>query len=270
MKTLVVSRIITTWMIIILTILLSYIFANTEQFSGDTSFYRFGPHPELVILGITIDTPEKYGLIVLYAIINTIIRNLDHNIIAPWITLNVQNINAQPTELKDVKKHFGNRLAYILDGGKCEVGIESSIVGIENDKVCIYRLGGLSIEAIEKIIGPVELKINQSSNPKTPGQLKNHYAPKKPLFVGDVKKLKQKHHLKKIDLIYFGQDEIKLDDYNTIYNLSETKDFKEAAVNLFKFLRLADDSDSEIIICSELPDVDLGRAINDRLKRAAR
>ena len=62
----------------------------------------------------------------------------------------------------------------------------------------------------------------------------------------------------------------KLDDYNNIYNLSETKDFKEAAVNLFKFLRLADDSDSEIIICSELPDVDLGRAINDRLKRAAR
>ena len=106
MKTLVVSRIITTWMITILTILLSYIFANTEQFSGDTSFYRFGPHPELVILGITIDTPEKYGLIVLYAIINTIIRNLDHNIIAPWITLNIQNINAQPTELKDVKKHF--------------------------------------------------------------------------------------------------------------------------------------------------------------------
>jgi hypothetical protein len=106
MKTLIVSRIITSWMIIILTILLSYIFANTEEFLGDTSFYRFGPHPELIILGITIDTPEKYGLIVLYAIINTIIRNLDHNIIAPWITLNVQNINAQPTELKDEKKQF--------------------------------------------------------------------------------------------------------------------------------------------------------------------
>lgn len=93
----------------ILTILLSYIFANTEQFVGDTSFYRFGPNPELVILGITIDTPEKYGLIVLYAVINTVIRNLDHSIIAPWITLNVQNINAQPTEdteKKDTNKQF--------------------------------------------------------------------------------------------------------------------------------------------------------------------
>lgn len=93
MNTLIVSRIISAWMILILTILLSYIFANTEQFTGDTSFYRFGPNPDLVILGITIDTPDKYGLIVLYAILNTIIRNLDHNVIAPWITLNVQNIN---------------------------------------------------------------------------------------------------------------------------------------------------------------------------------
>ena len=109
MTTIVVSRLIAGWMIMILTILLSYIFANTEQFVGDTSFYRFGPNPELVILGITIDTPEKYGLIVLYAVINTVIRNLDHSIIAPWITLNVQNINAQPTEdteKKDTHKQF--------------------------------------------------------------------------------------------------------------------------------------------------------------------
>ena len=96
-------------MIVILTILLSYIFANTEQFMGDTSFYRFGPNPELVILGIVIDTPQKYGLIVLYAVLKTIIRNLDHSIIAPWITLNIQNINALPTEdteKKDTNKQF--------------------------------------------------------------------------------------------------------------------------------------------------------------------
>ena len=104
MNTLVVSRIITAWMVLILTILLSYIFANTEQFTGDTSFYRFGPNPDLVILGIIIDTPDKYGLIVLYAVLNTIIRNLDHNVIAPWITLNVQNINV--AEQIKVKKQY--------------------------------------------------------------------------------------------------------------------------------------------------------------------
>ena len=91
-------------MVLILTILLSYIFANTEQFTGDTSFYRFGPNPDLVILGITIDTPDKYGLIVLYAVLNTIIRNLDHSVIAPWITLNVQNINV--AEQIKVKKQY--------------------------------------------------------------------------------------------------------------------------------------------------------------------
>ena len=106
MSALLVSRIIATWMIIILTILLSYIFANTEQFTGDTTFYRFGPNPSLVILGIVIDTAEKYCLVVLYAIINTIIRNLDHNIIAPYITLNVQNINAPNNDIKEIPKQY--------------------------------------------------------------------------------------------------------------------------------------------------------------------
>ena len=106
MNALLVSRIIAAWMIIILTILMSYIFANTEQFTGDTTFYRFGPHPELVILGIVIDTAEKYCLVVLYAIVNTIIRNLDHNIIAPYITLNVQNINSPNNDIKDIPKQY--------------------------------------------------------------------------------------------------------------------------------------------------------------------
>jgi hypothetical protein len=93
-------------MVVILTILLSYIFVSNEDYSGDTSFYRFGPHPELVILGIVIDTPVKYGLIVLYAVINTIIRNLDHNIIVPWIMLNVQNIKASNIDIKDIPKQY--------------------------------------------------------------------------------------------------------------------------------------------------------------------
>jgi len=106
MYTLVVSRIITCWMVVILTIMLSYIFAYNKDYSGDTTFYRFGPHPELIILGIVIDTPVKYGLIVLYAVINTIIRNLDHNIIVPWIMLNVQNIKANNIDIKDIPKQY--------------------------------------------------------------------------------------------------------------------------------------------------------------------
>ena len=106
MHTLVVSRIITCWMVVILTIMLSYIFANKEDYTGNTSFYRFGPNPELVIIGIVIDTPTKYGLVVLYAVINTIIRNLDHNIIVPWIMLNVQNIKITNIDTKDISKQY--------------------------------------------------------------------------------------------------------------------------------------------------------------------
>jgi hypothetical protein len=93
-------------MVVILTIMLSYIFANKEDYTGDTSFYRFGPNPELVIIGIVIDTPTKYGLVVLYAVINTIIRNLDHNIIVPWIMLNVQNIKITNIDTKDISKQY--------------------------------------------------------------------------------------------------------------------------------------------------------------------
>lgn len=106
MHTLVVSRIITCWMIVILTIMLSYLFANKEDYTGNTSFYQFGPNPDLVIIGIVIDTPTKYGLVVVYAVINTVIRNLDHNIIMPWIMLNVQNIKITNIDAKDIPKQY--------------------------------------------------------------------------------------------------------------------------------------------------------------------
>jgi len=89
MKTLIVTRITTGWMTII-TILMTII---SMKSTNNTSFYRFGPQPDLIILGFTIDTPGKYLLVVLYALINTAIRSMNHNIVTPWITLNVQNIN---------------------------------------------------------------------------------------------------------------------------------------------------------------------------------
>ena len=102
-KPLIVSRIIMVWMFIISILLISYILTI---YSDDTKFYRFGPQPDLIILGFTIDTPEKYSFIVLYAIINTIIRNLDQNIISPWITLNVQNMKEQNTEINIISNQY--------------------------------------------------------------------------------------------------------------------------------------------------------------------
>lgn len=173
-----------------------------------------------------------------------------------------------PTEPAHVEKQLGNKIDYILDGGACEVGLESTIVGIEKDKICVYRLGGLAIEEIEKVIGKVELMINSSSDPKAPGQLKSHYAPKKPLFIGDINGLIEKNKDKKTAVICFGEENFHKQD-STIFNLSKTKDLQEAAINLFKFLRLADESEADVVLCEKLPEEGLGRAINDRLKRAA-
>lgn len=173
-----------------------------------------------------------------------------------------------PTEPEHVKKQLGNKIDYILDGGSCSIGIESTIVGIKDGSVCVFRLGGLSIEKIEEKIGKVEIEINNSSNPITPGQLKNHYAPKKKLFFDNVNEHIKLNLSKKIALICFGKQYLIYNNI-TIYNLSETNNLSEAGLNLFKFLRQADESDSEIIICEKLPELGLGRAINDRLKRAS-
>jgi L-threonylcarbamoyladenylate synthase len=172
-----------------------------------------------------------------------------------------------PTEPAHVNKQLGDKIAYILDGGPSSVGLESTIVGIEEDAVCIFRLGGLAIEEIEKISGKVELRINNSSDPKAPGQLKNHYAPKKPLLIGNLEELLKNNTSKKKVVICFGEEPTA--NKTEVLNLSKTKNLDEAALNLFKFLRLADESSAELVLCTLLPEEGLGRAINDRLKRAA-
>jgi hypothetical protein len=101
MSPIIVSRIIAGW-ISVISILLTYF---VTHYSNNASFYRFGPQADLVILGFSIDTPEKYAGIVIYAIINTVIRNLDQNIITPWITLNVQNVNAPLTPYSHITHH---------------------------------------------------------------------------------------------------------------------------------------------------------------------
>ncbi len=170
-----------------------------------------------------------------------------------------------PTKPVHVSAQLQDKVDYIMDGGDCEVGIESTIVGMEDGKLCVFRLGGLAIEDIEKVAGKVEIRLNQSSNPKAPGMLKNHYAPKKPLVIGDIASLLKEHSSKKIGVISFktdfGQKQQQV--------LSKKGDLSEAAHNLFSAIRTLDDSDVELIVAERFPDDLLGRAINDRLERAA-
>jgi L-threonylcarbamoyladenylate synthase len=173
-----------------------------------------------------------------------------------------------PTTAEHVDKQLGTKIPYIVDGGSCEVGLESTIVGEENGEIIVYRLGGLSIDDIEAFVGKVSVQLNQSSNPKAPGQLKSHYAPKKPVYIGNVIELQNTHAGKKIGAIVFG-NEVKLNETTIVKNLSSSKNYQEAAVNLFSFLRELDEADVDLIICELLPETGLGLAINDRLRRAA-
>ena len=172
-----------------------------------------------------------------------------------------------PTTAAHVAAQLQNKVAYILDGGTCQVGIESTIVGFEAGAITIYRLGGLAIEAIEKIVGKVQVQLNQSSNPQAPGMLKSHYAPGKPLFIADIASFLKSHPSQKVGIISFCTS-YAVDKY-LLKILSPSADLSEAAHHLFAAIRDLDASDTDLIVAEKFPDTFLGRAINDRLQRAS-
>ena len=91
-----------------------------------------------------------------------------------------------PTTAAHVERQLGDKIPYILDGGPCTVGLESTIVGFVDGRPVIYRKGGVSVEAIEAVVGKVAVRPHSSSNPLAPGMLKSHYAPHTPILLGDI------------------------------------------------------------------------------------
>jgi L-threonylcarbamoyladenylate synthase len=173
-----------------------------------------------------------------------------------------------PTSAKHVAKQLGDKIPYILDGGECQVGIESTIVGFENEEVIVYRKGGLAIEEIEKVVGKVQVISHSSSNPKAPGMLKSHYAPRKEMFILDNDNLKKETQKDRIGYLAFQEYNVDLPQ-NSQLILSESGSYREAAKNLFAYMRAFDAMDIDKIFVELLPEKDLGIAINDRLRRAA-
>lgn len=175
-----------------------------------------------------------------------------------------------PTQAAHVDAQLGAQIPYILDGGACSVGLESTIVGMEGEQVVIYRLGGLDLSKIEAVVGSVTVQAHSSSNPSAPGQLASHYAPRKPFLVGDLKLLVPKliQEGKAFGVLSFSTHFPALPS-DRQFVLSPSQDLQEAAQRLFMGMRLLDESDADLILAEFVPEVGLGRAINDRLKRAA-
>lgn len=172
-----------------------------------------------------------------------------------------------PTTARHVEMQLGDKIPYILDGGPCQVGVESTIIGFPEGRPTVFRKGGLAVEAVEAVIGKVDVRVFSASDPHAPGMLKSHYAPRIPLILGDIDLLLQEHQGKKLGIISFRKSYEQVPPHNQVV-LSPSGDLTEAAQRLFAGMRELDSQDLDLILAELLPEKDLGRAINDRLRRA--
>ena len=178
-----------------------------------------------------------------------------------------------PTNAQHVADQLGDSIDYILDDGDCSVGIESTIIAIDNGTPKVLRLGGLSLERIADVLGfPVLEHLNQNSNPQAPGQLDQHYSPRCKLIA--LNTMPAEDIDPSVSIIYFSKQEAqRSSDYNSSdgshYYLSDSGDTNQAASNLFSTLRRLDQDNQKIAYFEWAPNEGLGRAINDRLQRAA-
>lgn len=175
-----------------------------------------------------------------------------------------------PTTAAHVNDQLGDKIDYILDGGACEVGLESTIVGFDPDqRPIIYRFGGTSQEQIEQIAGKVKVMPHSSSNPKAPGMLKSHYAPRIPLTLGDIEtSLQEVRNRDKVGIISFRSYFDTVPRENQV-RLAPDGQLDTAAKQFFSALRDMDTKDIDMILAEPVPSHGLGLAINDRLRRAA-
>lgn len=196
-----------------------------------------------------------------------LLKQLDFPLAAP--SANPFN-RISPTSAEHVESYFKNDIKMVLDGGTCTSGIESTIIGFENDEPIIYRLGSTSIEDIENIVGSVEIKNKKNSVPNAPGMLARHYAPNtKTILVTDISDAIKQFQGKNIGILAF-ENEIKNKAIKFQIVLSKTGNVSEAATNLYSALHQLDEQGLDIIIAERLPNHDIGKSINDRLQRATK
>ena len=164
-----------------------------------------------------------------------------------------------PTSAKDVVSEFGNKIKFILDGGQCKIGLESTIIDL-TVKPTILRPGSISVEKIQKILKKKVTINNSPKKIKGPGQLKLHYSPGIPIIMN------RKYPEKNQAFIGFGK---KFKRGKNNFNLSKNGSLKEAANNLYKIMRKIKKKKFTSIAVTQIPNLELGCAINDRLTKAS-
>lgn len=176
-----------------------------------------------------------------------------------------------PTSAQHVKNQLGGKLPYILDGGHCEVGLESTIVSFENGTPVILRLGGITENQVKAICPDVRVKIQHLPDSVTsPGQLLKHYAPAVPFIPLTQASGPIKQYNESIGYLFFNKPDERIlkNSRLNIKWLTQNTNMNQAASNLYSMLREFDDQNLSRVYFEWAPDEGLGKAINDRLERA--
>ena len=169
-----------------------------------------------------------------------------------------------PTKAEHVFHQLNERIPYILDGGACQTGLESTIVGMQDQKVIVYRLGGISIERLEQVLGYLpEVKNELHHGVRTSGMVKYHYATETPLYFMEHRSNETSSNEGRI-LFKRSNNVVSAHDFY----LSDSGDIDEAAKNLYAALHEMDGRGFDRIFIEQFPNEGLGKTMNDRLRRA--
>ncbi|MFL2854697.1 MAG: L-threonylcarbamoyladenylate synthase [Candidatus Pelagibacter sp.] len=230
-------------------------------------YKRFSPGPITYVLSLKKNckiskfvTNKQKSLAVRFPkhpLFRKLLKNLDYPLAAPSANISTKLSSVQASDVKD---EFGSRVRYVLNGGKCNIGVESTIINLLN-KPSLLRFGGLEISKIEKILKKKILITINSKKKIAPGQFPLHYSPGIPLRV-NVKKSKSNEAF-----ILIKKRNI---DSKNYYYLSKKKNLKEAAKNLYSILRKIKKDGYKMIAVEKIPNIGIGKTINDRLNRASK
>ena len=230
-------------------------------------FNKFSPGPITFILKLKKDskissfvTNKQKTLAVRFPkhlLFRKLLNNLNYPLAAPSANISTKLSSVQAS---DVVEEFGSKIKYILNGGKCQIGVESTIINLTT-KPTILRFGGLDILKIEKILKK-KVVIGTSSKKKiAPGQFPLHYSPGIPLRT-NVKDPKNNEAF-----LLIKKRKITFKNY---YYLSKKNDLKQAAKNLYSLLRSIKKDGYKMIAVEKIPNIGIGKTLNDRLNRASK
>ncbi len=233
---------------------------------------RFWPGP----LTLVMPKSERVPGIVTAGLDTVAIRMPDHLIALDLIRQSGTPIAApsanrfgyiSPTKAVHVRDQLGGRVDMIIDGGDCTVGVESTILKLEEDGAVILRPGGTPIEEIEAVIGPVRNAPAADGDPESPGRLPSHYAPSIPVrLAGSLREID--FTMNETGFLLFKKPDCAYPHERTEI-LSNAGDLQEAAANLFSSLHRLDSMNIRRIVAEQVPERGLGIAIMDRLRKAA-